>query len=157
MTDLCFDFFFSFFSPFSSKENCLIIDGLPVITPGASSDWHTAAKAQVFQLLNGFQLSMPGEVLYVKTLATRDGRTKLEAGLNSSAVAKAVRRAFFSFVRPNSPVQRPDWLKFIQINPSFTDGTRIRVLIMKVGCFSVASQCALSIYEFSRFLDFFGA
>ena len=115
-----------------SKENCLVIDGLPVINPSSSGDWHTAAKAQVLQLLTGFRLNMPGEVLYVKTLATRDGRAKYEAGLNSSTVAKAVRKAFFSYVRPNSPIQRPSWLNHIQINPSYCDGTRVRVLILKV-------------------------
>jgi hypothetical protein len=107
-----------------------------VINPSATGDWHTAAKAQVLGLLSNFNLSMPGEVLYVKTLVVKDGKTKLEAGLNSSAVAKAVRRAFFSFVRPNSPLRRPNWLRSIQINPVQTAGTRIRVLIMKV--FSLA-------------------
>ena len=110
----------------------MVIDGLPVINPSSTSDWHTAAKAQVLQLLSGFKLNMPGEVLYVKTLATRDGRTKYEAGLNNSTVAKAVRRSFFSYVRPSSPLQRPSWLDRIQINPSYSDGTRVRVLIMKV-------------------------
>jgi hypothetical protein len=75
---------------------------------------------------------MPGEVLYVKTLMTRDGKSKLEAGLNSSIVARAVRKAFFSYVRPSSPLQRPPWLNQIQINPAYTAGTRVRVLIMKV-------------------------
>jgi len=115
-----------------SKENCLIIDGLPVINVGGSGDWHSAAKAQVLQLLSRFNLSMPGEVFFVKTIMARDGKTKLEAGLNSPVVAKAVRRAFFSFVRPNSPLQRPAWLNSVQINPSHTDGTRVRVMIMKV-------------------------
>jgi hypothetical protein len=109
-----------------------VIDGLPIITPGAATDWHTAAKAQVLSLLSNFNLSMPGEVLYVKTLTVKDGRSKLEAGLNSPAVARAVRRAFFSYVRPNSPLRRPSWLGSIQINPAQTTGTRIRSLIMKV-------------------------
>jgi len=114
-----------------SKENCLVIDGLPVINPG-SGDWHSAAKAQVFQLMSKFSLNMAGEVLFVKTLLTKDGKSKLEVGLNNSAVAKAIRRAFFSYVRPNSPMQRPPWLSSIQINPAYTAGTRVRVLIMKV-------------------------
>ena len=112
---------------------------MPVIAASATSDWHTAAKAQVLQLLSGFKLSVPGEVLYVKTLASRDGRAKYEAGLNSPAVAKAVRRSFFSYVRPNSPVPRPSWLDRIQINPSYSDGTRVRVLILKVIIFLFAS------------------
>jgi hypothetical protein len=116
----------------SSKENCLVIDGLPVINPSSTGDWHTAAKAQVFQLMSKFSLNIPGEVHFVKTLMSRDGKSKLEVGLNSSAVAKAIRRAFFSYVRPNSPLQRPSWLGSIQINPAYTAGTRVRVLIMKV-------------------------
>jgi len=115
---------------FYSKENCLIIDGLPVITPGTNGDWHSAAKAQVFQLMSKFSLNIPGEVHYVKTLMSKDGKSKLEVGLNNSAVAKAI--AFFSYVRPNSPLQRPSWLNSVQINPAYTAGTRVRVLIMKV-------------------------
>jgi len=116
----------------SSKENCLVIDGLPVINPGSTGDWHSAAKAQVFQLMSRFSLNMAGEVLFVKTLMSKDGRSKLEVGLNSASVARAIRRAFFSYVRPNSPLMRPDWLNGIQINPAYTAGTRVRVLILKV-------------------------
>jgi hypothetical protein len=83
-------------------------------------------------LLSRFNLPVQGEVLFVKTLATKDGKTKLEVGLSSASVAKAFRRAFFSYVRPNSPLQRPSWLSSIQINPAHADGTRVRSLILKV-------------------------
>jgi hypothetical protein len=131
-----------------------MIDGLPVISPSATGDWQTAAKAQVLGLLSNFNLSMPGEVLYVRTLVVKDGKSKLEAGLNSPTVAKAVRRAFFSFVRPNSPLRRPSWLKSIQINPVQTAGTRIRVLIMKVGqlSFFILLLAIIFVYRISSFL-----
>ena len=79
-----------------------------------------------------FCLPIQGQVVYVRGLYTNEGRCKAEIGLDSVDVALAVRKKFFTYVRPNSPDPMPEFLRGISINPSFTDGTRVRVAILKV-------------------------
>jgi len=95
-------------------------------------EWQSAAKTQLSQLLSQFRLSIPGEITYVRGLHTHDGVYRAEVGLSSSAVALAVRRKFFSYVRPNNPEPMPPFLQNISLNPSYTDATRVRISILKV-------------------------
>ena len=104
---------------------------MPVIK-AARGEWQTAAKSQVTTLLTNFQLPVAGHVQYVRGLFTKDGSYKAEVGLDSIEVALAIRKKFFTFVRPNRPDPMPDFLRGISINPSYTDGTRVRVAILKV-------------------------
>lgn len=120
----CVEFFFS-------NLNRLIIDGLPAIK-AARGEWQAAARTQVSTLLSSFNLPVSGVVQYVRGLYTSEGRYKAEVGLDCVEAAVAVRKKFFTFVRPNRPEPMPDFLRGISINPSYTDGTRIRVAIMRV-------------------------
>ena len=109
----------------------MIIDGLPVVK-AARGEWQTAAKSQVTTLLSCFRLPVAGQVNFVRGLFTNDGKYKAEVGLDSVEAALAVRKKFFTFVRPNSPDPMPEPLRGLSINPSYTDGTRVRVAILKV-------------------------
>jgi hypothetical protein len=116
---------------FSSNLSRLIVDGLPAIKAGRG-EWQAAARTQLQRLFFNFRLTIPGEVTYVRGLHTRDGLYKAEVGLSSVDAALAIRKKFFSFVRPNNPDPMPEFLRGVSINPSFTDGSRVRVAILKV-------------------------
>jgi len=109
----------------------LIVDGLPAIQAGRG-EWQQAAKTQLHTLFSKFSLNLTGEVTYVRGLHTRDGVCKAEVGLSSIEAALAIRKKFFTYVRPKNPEPMPAFLKGISINPSFTDGTRVRIAILKV-------------------------
>ena len=114
----------------------LIVDGLPVIKTGRG-EWQAAARVQLSKLFNNFRLNVPGEVTYVRGLHTRDGRYKAEVGLSTVEATLAIRKRFFSFVRPKNPDPMPPYLDGISINPSYTDGTRVRISVFKVLLFTV--------------------
>ena len=119
-----------------SNLSRLIIDGLPAIK-AARGEWQNAAKTQVSTLLGSFGLPVAGVVQYVRGLYTNDGRCKAEVGLDRVDAAIAVRKKFFTYVRPNRPEPMPDFLRGISINPSYTDGTRVRVAILRVSGFGL--------------------
>jgi hypothetical protein len=106
-------------------------------------EWQLAAKTQLSKLFSGFGLPVTGSVTFVRGLHTRDGRYKAEVGLSSSEAALAIRKKFFSYVRPSSPDPMPAFLQGISINPSFTDATRVRIAILKVFiCWSFTIICS---------------
>ena len=108
-------------------------------------------QTQVTSLLLSFLIPVAAEVQFVLGLYSNDGRCKAEVGLNRKGAALAIRKKYFSYVRPNRPESMPDFLSRISIHPSFTDATRVRVAILKVTfCVLFESIMMLDCEQFSR-------